>query len=834
MTSPKADRIHRWRFQQLGGFDQVRIESGEDIRHLPELDQKLWAALSCPTQGVEFDEHTLALLDTDGDGRIRVPEILAAVDWTCRVLKDPSDLLAGEAVLPLSAINPDTEEGDKVLRSARGILENLGKPDADRIGAEDTADTKKIFATARFNGDGVVPPAAAEDESLGKAIEDIIGCVGAVPDRSGADGLTAELCEQFFEQARAYVEWHAEAEADAGQVLPMGADTEAAANAFRAVKAKIDDFFTRTALAGFDPLAAAPLNPAEADYIAIAQTELSAATAELAKFPLARAAAERSLPLAAGTNPAWAEPLAQFRVKAVVPLLGERDELSFDQWQDLSVRFAAHDAWMDRMRGVPVHGLGIERVKALLADDSEGRIVALIVEDEKLKDAADAISSVDRLIYYHQHLYRLLHNFVSLQDFYTPEQTAIFQAGTLYLDGRSCQLCVEVTDVAKHAVMAALSGTYLAYCDCTARAGGDKKTIVAAFTDGDSDNLMVGRNGVFYDRKGRDWDATITRIIDQPISVRQAFWGPYKRIARMIAEQIAKFAGDRDKAIEAKSTQGVADLGTTADAGKAAAPAAPFDIGKFAGIFAAAGLAIGAIGTVLAAVLSGFLGLVWWQMPLAILGIILAISGPSMLIAYLKLRGRNLGPILDANGWAVNTLAKINVPFGTTLTQVATLPKGAQRSRRDPFAQKGQPWGLYLFLLILIAALAGAWRQGWLDPWLAQLSLPTMTEQSSEPQSEVPSKVDESVAPADAATEKAVEAGPAAAATAEPEPAQARAAPTEAEVVSAEPSGADADPVIAASSDTDAPTAEPIDAESSDENTAGSTDDADGNDESQR
>ncbi|HSO82242.1 hypothetical protein [Thiocapsa sp.] len=148
----KSDRTKdfRWRFHRLGGFDQVRIETGADVCHLAELDQKLWAALSCPTTGLELDTHTHALLDTDEDGRIRVPEILAAADWTCRALKNPDDLAKGEAVLPLSAINPETDEGRRVLDSARNILANLGKPEADVITAEDTADTGKIFATARF------------------------------------------------------------------------------------------------------------------------------------------------------------------------------------------------------------------------------------------------------------------------------------------------------------------------------------------------------------------------------------------------------------------------------------------------------------------------------------------------------------------------------------------------------------------------------------------------------------------------------------------------------------------------------------------------------------
>ncbi len=105
-----------------------------------------------------------------------------------------------------------------------------------------------------------------------------------------------------------------------------------------------------------------------------------------------------------------------------------------------------------------------------------------------------------------------------------------------------------------------------------------------------------------------------------------------------------------------------------------------------AGIFAAIGLAVGALGTALAAMMSGFLALIWWQMPIAILGLLLIISGPSMVLAWFKLRQRNLSPLLDANGWAVNTNAKVSIAFGATLTVLASLPKGAKRELKDPFA----------------------------------------------------------------------------------------------------------------------------------------------------
>ena len=158
----------------------------------------------------------------------------------------------------------------------------------------------------------------------------------------------------------------------------------------------------------------------------------------------------------------------------------------------------------------------------------------------------------------------------------------------------------------------------------------------------------------------------------------------------MIHEQIEKVAGAQQKKVTDTASAGVAGEAATAEAAAPPAAAPPFDVGQFAGIFAAIGLAIGAIGTAIAALLTGFLNLSWWQMPLAIAGLLLLISGPSMVIAYFKLRKRNLAPILDANGWAVNTRAIVNIPFGKTLTALARLPEGGAVFAGRSFCREGE------------------------------------------------------------------------------------------------------------------------------------------------
>jgi len=106
---------HRWRFFRAGGFDQVKLETGADLMRLDQLDQKLWVALACPIAGLEFKGKTVAFIDTDRDGRVRAPELIAAVKWAGSMLKDPEILVKGGDSLALEAINDSTPEGSDVL-----------------------------------------------------------------------------------------------------------------------------------------------------------------------------------------------------------------------------------------------------------------------------------------------------------------------------------------------------------------------------------------------------------------------------------------------------------------------------------------------------------------------------------------------------------------------------------------------------------------------------------------------------------------------------------------------------------------------------------------------
>ena len=709
---------HQWKFFRAGGFDQVQIDTGTDLLALKDLDQKLWVALSCPTRGIEFDTKTLDLIDHDDDARVHANEVLAAIAWAGKLLRNADLLVNGSGSVALGDIDNSTEEGQQVLASAQYILGSLGKPDAPEISLADMADIEKFVAGLDFNGDGVITASQIFDPALRKTVEDIMKCRGSVTDMSGKPGINQEISDAFFAEVAAYSTWQTKGESDDG-ILFLGDKTQTAAAAFHAVKEKINDYFTRCRMAAYDIRSAVPLSRSADDYKGIAAQTLSEKSADIASFPLATVEPDKPLPLGSGVNPAWQKEIDAFRSLVVVPSLGEKENLSASEWEALSSKFAAFEAWQANKPACSAEPLGGPRLQEVLAGKHKEEIDRLISQDKAVEEEVKAIHSVEKLLRYNRDLFTLVNNFVSFHSFYTGRDRALFQVGTLYLDGRSCDLCVRVDDIAKHAEFASTSGIYLAYCDCIRKGGTEKMSIAAAFTAGDSDFLMLGRNGIFYDRKGQDWDATIVRIVDHPISIRQAFWSPYKKLVKFINEQLEKMASR--KAAEADKKLSAAAVGVGAPPALPPGtplppPAQPFDVGKFAGIFAAIGLALGAIGGVLASIVTGILGLEFWQVPLAIIGLILLISGPAMLVAWFKLKKRNLGPVLDANGWAINARARINIPFGTSLTKLARLPEGARRSLADPYEDKRTVWPFYLLIAGILIALFIVWQLGFFEP----------------------------------------------------------------------------------------------------------------------
>ncbi|MBR1766443.1 MAG: hypothetical protein IJ745_05325 [Bacteroidales bacterium] len=625
---------HNWNFSTVGGVTRVNIETGADVAHLHELDQKLWTVLSCPVSGLEFDEKTLTLLDADKDGRIRVNEVVAASQWLTKVLRDMDYLLDGKDAIDFAQVKDDTDEGKQVLDSARLILKQLGQ----------------------------------DKESI--TLADVAEYMAGYEEKCKAE-YTAANAEPYEP--------------------PFGDKSDDAEAAVNALRAKVADYFMRCKLVQFDEDASGVLDVQVDKIAAISGNNLADSAAEISGYPLARPVKEALLPLTGGINPAWQAAFATLKSLVLDVDFAGKESIGEEEWNAVLAKVDAYAAWK-----------------------AAGQTAMDETVAEQLKVHGAAIEPVEKLLRLCRDFFTLLRNFVVFKDFYNraPGTEAVFQAGRLFIDQRCCDLCVKVTDMPKHLASAGKSGLYLLYCHCVSKTKGQEMDIVAALTDGDIKDLHEGKNAVFYDRTGTDWDATVTKIIDNPISIRQAFWSPYRKFGQWITDKITKNAQEKEakqfenmtaKADETTTNLAAKQEGAAADAAAADGKKAQmFDIAKFAGIFAAIGLALGAIGAALAT-LGGFVTAKWYNIILLVAAIVIFISGPSMLLAWLKLRKRNLGPLLNANGWAINSVVKINTTFGATLTSMAKFPKVVGK---DPLADKKMAWWKKcLIWLVILAAL---------------------------------------------------------------------------------------------------------------------------------
>lgn len=627
---------YKFNYSRIGGVTRVNISSPEDISHLTELDKKLWTVLSCPVKGLEIDEQSLKYIDTNNDGAIHVDEVMSVSAWLTKVLKDLSPVLEGKDSLSLSQINTDDEEGKKLYDAAKGILTQLGKGEADVIALADSSSSLDSYRKAKFEAALAAAKAAAE--------------------------VAAPYADKT-------------------------ADIDAA---YKALDAKVKDYFMRAKLTAFSAESTAALDVQVSRIEAISADNLTGKMDEIASYPLTRVKeGQLNLPLDAPINPAWS---AQFAtVKAALD--EKATELTEAAWAEIGAKLQA------------------------FADYQKS--ISITEADITLDDEAAATQLVDKLLHLTRDFYTLLRNYVSLQDLYNLKKKAIFQAGTLIVDQRALDLCVRVADAGAMAAQATKSFLYLLTCDCVSKHTGKTMKIIAAVTVGDVDDLFVGKNCLFYDRNGVDYDAKITAIMDNPISIKQAMWTPYKKMANLINEQIDKFAAKKEAGVNEGITAGVnekTETVTAADkenAGEAGKKAASFDISKYVGIFAAVTMALGLVFTALATVAKGFVGMLvslpLWKSALVIialiLGVMILISGPSMFIAWRKLKKRNLAPVLNANGWAVNAGAKINIPFGETLTEAAKLPKGVRINAKDPFAEKTSTGKKVLWWIVALCVI---------------------------------------------------------------------------------------------------------------------------------
>ena len=204
-------------------------------------------------------------------------------------------------------------------------------------------------------------------------------------------------------------------------------------------------------------------------------------------MPLVTDEPDRTLPLKTHLNPKHLEAILAFAEKCVTPVLGERTELSRLEYKKVKAAFAPYRAWV---AAKPVMNAG---VKGQLDDE-------------------------ERLLRYKMGLREFLENYVNMARLYSETDLAIFQTGTLRIDAKEMNLCFHVDSEAAHAALAEKSKCCLLYLKLSRPSEGATRAVCAVVTAGTVGQLYVGRNGVFYDRDGKDWEPNPQSPIPNPQS----------------------------------------------------------------------------------------------------------------------------------------------------------------------------------------------------------------------------------------------------------------------------------------------------------------------------
>jgi len=352
-------------------------------------------------------------------------------------------------------------------------------------------------------------------------------------------------------------------------------------------------------------------------------------------MPLVTDKADVELPLADHLNPRYLEAIVNFSARCVVPLLGERSRLTRLDWQSVKAKLAPYRAWC---AGKPVP---FAAAKAALDDE-------------------------ERVLRYKTGLPALLRNYLGMEDLYGLDSTAIFQVGTLRIDAKELHLCFHVADEGAHAALAEKSKCCIIYLKLTRPSEGAVRNICAVVTAGRVSGLYVGRNGVFQDRDGKDWEAVVTKLVESQVSLAEAFWVPWRKLGDAVMGMIEKFVGEK----QVTSPDALGQLAKSTAAKQSEAKQNGGSNGAaLASSVAAIGIGIGMVGAAAASVLAAVKGLLWWQILVALAAIVLAVSLPSVILTWFKLRKRDLGAILNAGGWAVNRPMRFSMRLAATFTR---------------------------------------------------------------------------------------------------------------------------------------------------------------------
>ncbi len=673
-------------FRNFGGIHQFAVTCARDLQRIDDLDLAHWAATSAPTSDLCSDPTLASALDPLDTGRVRAGQLVAARAFLFARLRGRDRLADRSSSLFFEEFDTQSPEGRLMLATARRVVAELGRGGDGAVHLDDVVAFAASRTSRLANGDGVVPAAALDDPELAAALTDMLAVVPGRLDASGQPGFGREELDNFAERAQAWLDWRQ----GRAQAEVWGAATEHAAAAMDRLSSPLQIWFALCDLAQAQEQAGgvgAVHTPRDDEWPGL---DLPALQRALGRVPLSA-----PVPTAELATDAWVHPAQRADVALVRATCPGTAGAAWTRatWDALQAELAPWRAWRQAQPPESFDALGPERVGALCDPELLAALHAAVQCDADAAAEVDALGDLQRTLALHQSLLEIANNFVNFSAVYDTTQVALFDAGSLVLDGRRLEFCLRVADRAKHRAVAEAGALHLVYCEVFAAAGGAALFEIAApVTSGEVGRIAVGRRGLFIDRKGEQFDALVVDVVDNPVSIVEAMRAPFRHAWQALTDRVQAVAGtvvDPKKGLLALPDKPAdaakpADAGKTVDGKPAEAPkAAP---PSWQAILVGGGLTFAALSSAVTYAVTSLARMRLTTLVLAVVAVCVLVAVVAGLLGWLRLRRRDMGALLEANGWAINARMKVTRRIGLYFTRRPPLPADARLQRPDALA----------------------------------------------------------------------------------------------------------------------------------------------------
>ena len=657
----------KFKFERFGRTNHLKIESFEDLEVVLELDEAHWVATTAPTATLNCDAVFLSLLDTDNDGRLRAEEVKDAIRFLFEHLSDRSGITPDNTHLNLEMVDNKLETGKRIHSSASKIMTRM-KSSAPYVTLEQVRAIKTEVLEGGLDVAGIVLPEAAGDVHVRKFLKDILATVGGKPHTRGGQGVDDASLELFLKQCRQHLDWLKQAkpagEKDVSKILPLGPLTHEAYELFDVLESKITQFFLLCSIQQLNPELLVRAISAEDGSLDINVLDLSEAESYLADAPLAMPNDEKILNLTGNVNPYYSRKLKRFTEITIGPLLGlDVKRLDQTKWRKLRAQFLPYRDWRTLKPDVAVEKLSPDLMEQYIADPkfADG-VKTLIEKSHQTAFVLENIREVERLILYQANILPLLNSFVSFPNLYDPGKRALFEMGTLVMDGRHFTLAVKVLDREHHVESSTASNIFVMYLEVYGHNKENLYEVAVPVTSGDRGNIRLNKWGIFNHVNGQEYHARVVQIIENPISIVEAMVHPFVRMAQSFMQRLDQAsAKTEEKIITRVSTRDGKKKDTAGKKQKK-------EDGTSVGLLAGGGIAFAALGSSVAFIAQTFSKLNLKIIIGTVVAVILVMVVPATISAYYKLSKRDLSAILEGSGWGVNPRMKLTKKQANTFT----------------------------------------------------------------------------------------------------------------------------------------------------------------------